>query len=201
MTSPGSRGGFAEEDRIAGRRHARAAISSSTDDAATLAIAALVILLLDRDFETAVSTVARALSLNASCATALYLGAMIHALAGHPAEAIAHAKRALRLSPFDLLAYEAHQAQGTAAMHEARFDDAVLHFTRTVQANPLLSTNYFCLANALAFAGRLDEGRLAAKRGLELEPGFRTGMFRQVLASAAEGDKFVEAGRLLGLPE
>jgi adenylate cyclase len=139
-------------------------------------------LLLDRDFETVVSTVERALSFNLSCATALQLGALIHALAGHPVEVVAHAKRALRLSPFDVLAYQAHAALAVAAVHEARYDDAVLHATRQVQANPSLSSNHFGLPITLALAGRLDDGRLAARRGLELEPGFQMRMFRQVLA-------------------
>ena len=195
------RGGFAEEDRTSGLRHARAAIASATDDAATLGIAALVILLLDRDFHGAVSTVARALALNASCATALYLGALIQALAGHPGEAIAHAERALRLSPFDILAYQAHKALGIAATYEARYDDAAMHHTNNVQANPSLSSNHFFLTTALALAGRLDEGKSAARRGLALEPGFRTRMFSQVMASSAEGDKLVAAARLIGLPE
>jgi adenylate cyclase len=195
------RGGFDDADRIAGLRHARAAIATATDDATTLAVAALVTLLLGKDYETALSTIGRALSFNSSCATALYLGALIHALSGNALEAVAHANRALRLSPFDTLAYEGYLALGSAAFSEGRYDQAASHFARTVQANPVLSTNHFCLAIALALAGRLEDARPSTRRGLEIEPGFRTRMFRQVLAVASVADKWIEGGRLLGLPE
>ena len=71
-----ARGGFDEADKTAGLRHARAAIASGTDDATALAIAAFVITMLSKDHATALSAVERALSLNASCAMALYFGAL-----------------------------------------------------------------------------------------------------------------------------
>lgn len=73
-----------------------------------------------KDHETALS----AMSLNASCATALYFGALIYAFAGQPAAAISNANRALRLNPFDPFAYFAYGALGGAAIQEARYDEA-----------------------------------------------------------------------------
>jgi adenylate cyclase len=82
-----SRAGFGEADKAAGIGHARAVIAGRSDDATALAIAAFVITMLSKDHEAALSAVERALSLNASCATALYFGALIYALAGNPAAA------------------------------------------------------------------------------------------------------------------
>jgi adenylate cyclase len=195
------RGGFDEADRIAGLRHARAAIASGTDDATTIAVGGFVIMLLDKDRETALSAIERALSLNPSCATALYLGAVVHAFAGHSAEAVTYAERALRLSPFDLLTYEAHQAQTMAAIQDARYYDAALLAARMVHANPNLSTMHFCLAISLALAGRLDEARPSVRRGLELEPEFKLRMFRELGTTQIIMDRSVEGGRLLGLPD
>ena len=96
-----TRAGFGEADKAAGVGHARAVIASGADDATALAIAAFVITMLSKDHEAALSAVERALSLNASCATALYFGALIYAFAGNPAAATSNANRALRLSPFD----------------------------------------------------------------------------------------------------
>ncbi len=96
-------GGFDEADRTEGVRHARLALALGTDDAAALAIAAITVLHLARDFEAASGAIARALSLNGSCATALYWGAHIHGCSGDPALAEDYANRALRLSPFDPL--------------------------------------------------------------------------------------------------
>lgn len=96
--------GFNEADRIAGLRHARAAVASGSDDATALAVAAFVVALLGKDYKAASSGIERALSLNASCAAAHYFGSEIQAFSGNAAAATAHANRALRLSPFDPLA-------------------------------------------------------------------------------------------------
>ena len=118
------RGGFDEADRIAGLDRARASIASGTDDAASLAVAALVVSHLAKERETAANTIERALSLNPSSAMALYFGAHIYAFNGNPAAVSTHATRALRLSPFDPFSYEAHNALGLAAIQEARYGEA-----------------------------------------------------------------------------
>ena len=99
------RGGFDEADKKAGLRHAHMAIASGSDDATTLAVAALVIAILSKDHKAALSAIERALSLNPSSATAHYWGAIIHASSGNSTAATAYANRALRLSPFDPVAF------------------------------------------------------------------------------------------------
>jgi tetratricopeptide (TPR) repeat protein len=136
------RSGFDEADRIAGLRHARAANASGTDDATALSIAALVIAHLDRDYEAALSAIERALSLNASSATAHYWGAHIYAFNGNPAAATICANRALRLSPFDPLAYEAYVALALAAFQDARYDESAALCVKAAQANSGFSTLY-----------------------------------------------------------
>ena len=125
---------------------------------------------------------------------------MVHSFSAHSTEALGCAERALRLSPFDFLAYEAHLARGVVAMHEARYEEAALHYARTVQANPTLSTNHFCLATTLALTGRMETARLSARRGLELEPGLRMRMFLELSTTQEVKDGVTEGGRLLGLP-
>ena len=196
-----ARAGFDEAHKNAGLLHARATIASSTDDATALAVAGFVMTLLSREHEAALGAIDRALSLNASCATALYLGAQANALAGHPAKAISFANRALRLSPFDPLAFQAHMALGEAALLEARYDDAASCFARAAQANTNFSTAYFCQAIALALAGRVEEAEPLVRRGLELEPGFRIRMFFELGLAPALAERLAEGSRLLGLPE
>jgi adenylate cyclase len=104
------RGGSNEADAAASLRHARAALIHGGDDAAALALAALVILHLAHDFQAAAGAIANALALDSSCATALYFGAHIHAFSGDIAIGEDYANRALRLSPFDSLAFEGYQA-------------------------------------------------------------------------------------------
>ena len=195
------RGGFDEADRIAGLDRARASIASGTDDAASLAVAALVVSHLAKERETAANTIERALSLNPSSAMALYFGAHIYAFNGNPAAVSTHATRALRLSPFDPFSYEAHNALGLAAIQEARYGEAASNFANAVQANTRFSTLYFFQAVALALGGRMEEAQKVVRRALELEPSFRNRFFLDIGLVPAIADKLVEGAHLLGLPD
>jgi tetratricopeptide (TPR) repeat protein len=128
------------------------------------------------------------LSLIPSSSTALYWGAIIHASSGNFAAATAYANRALRLSPFDPVAFAAHSARHLA-------------LPKRCKNNPRFSSLYFFQAAALALAGRAEGARPIVGQGLEL-PGFR---FSEVLEHAlhhrALKDEFIEGARLLGLPE
>lgn len=198
------RGGNDEADRSAGIRHARAAIESGTDDAAVLAVAAVCILHLGHDQRTALSVVERALSLNEACATALYLGAHIAAFCGYPEAAIEYGDRALRLSPFDPVAFEAHNSRGFAMLQREQYSEAAASWAKAIQANPRFSSLYFVYAAALALAGQLDDARIAAKGLLELEPTFRVGSIITALSGALHPiflPRLSKGARLAGLPE
>jgi len=196
-----ARDGFGEAHRSAAIEHARAAIAINTDDPTTLAVAGFVLSLLGRDSETALAAIDRALSLNASSATALYLAAQANALAGHAEQAIGLAQRALRLSPFDSLAFEAHMALGESALIQERYRDAALAFAKAGQTNPNLSTAYLFQAVALALAGRLEEARPVAQRGLDLEPRFRARQFGELGLAPALVTKLLQGLRLLEIAE
>jgi len=193
--------GFVEAERLAGIKHARIVIASTTDDATALAIAAIGISHLDRDYVAAVRAIERALLLNASCATALYFGAHVHAFNGNVDVARSYAHRALRLSPFDPLVYEAHVALGFGAVQEARYEEAVTEFAKMVQANPVFSSLHFLYAIGLALAGRAEDARPAIARGLELEPSFSSRLLHQLGITRQIVDRLAEGARLLGLPE
>jgi adenylate cyclase len=193
--------GFVEVERLAGVKHARIVIASTTDDASALAIAAIGISHLDRDNTAAASAIERALSLNASCATALYFGAHVHAFNGNTDLARPYAHRALRLSPFDPLVYEAHVALGFCDVQEARFEAAATEFAKMVQANPAFSTLHFLYAIGLALAGRIEDARPVVAKGLELEPSFSSRLLLQVGITRQIVDRLVQGARILGLPE
>src|ERR1700738_1225106 len=94
------------------------------------------------DFAAASCAIARALSLNGSCAIALYFGAHIHSLSGDPTKGENYALRALRLSPFDPLCFVAHFALGNVRFRERRYEDAASSYAEGVRANPRFSTLY-----------------------------------------------------------
>ena len=191
-------GGLDEADKIAGLRHARAAIAGGGDDPTALAVAGMVMGHLGRDYETALSAIARALAVNPSCAAAHYFGAHISAFCGDRAAATAHAERALRLSPLDSLAFVAHYALGTVAVHEGRYEAAASCFAR---AAPGRSNFLFYQAMALALAGRMEEAATVAKRAMEDRPGLRLQAFLQIGMVGEIADKVAAGWRLLGLPE
>jgi adenylate cyclase len=193
--------GFDDTERAAALRHARFVITSATDDATALAIAAFQIFLLSRDHEGALSAIERALSLNPSCAAALYFGALIYAFSGKPAAATAHAGHALQLSPFDPLAFQAHTALGFVALLEARYDEAASHHARAVHGNPRFGVLYFNQAIALALAGRLGEAMPIVRQGLELQPEFRIRVYAESGVAPELIIKITEGARLLGLSD
>ena len=196
-----SRGGFDEADKRAALIHARTAIGSDTDDAAALAVSGWVIIVLTKEHEMALSAIERALSLNASCATAHYFAALVNAFAARPEVVALHADRALRLSPFDPSAFEAHLALGMAAIGQAKYEYAAACFARGAQINSRHSLFPLFQAIALALAGRAEAAQAPLQRGLELEPGFQIRVFSEFGMARALAEKFAEGARLLGLPE
>jgi adenylate cyclase len=194
-----SRGGFDAANKASALNHANAALKGSTDDAAALAIAGFVITLLSKDHGAGLKAIDRGLSINPSCATALYLAAIANAVSGRGAQAREHAKRALRLSPFDLLVYLAHFAQGLASIQEERYEEAANHLDQAMEANALSSLR-FVAASANALAGSLEVAKSIAERGLEIEPGFKLRVFFELICPEI-AEKLVKGGRIIGLPD
>jgi tetratricopeptide (TPR) repeat protein len=196
-----TRGGFDEADRTTTLAHVRRALASDADDAASLAFARWITIVLSKDHETALSAIDRAVSLNHSCAMAHYYGALVNAFADRPQAAAIHANRALRLSPFDPKAFEARLALGMAGVGEGRYEQAAASLARASEINPDHSVMPYFHAIALALAGRAKDAATSVQRGLELELGFRLRVFSEFGMARPLAEKFIEGGRLLGLPE
>ena len=200
-----TRGIAGETDLAEAVRHARAAFAHGGDDAATLAIASNILMILGQDPDAALAASARALSVNGSCALALFAGAQIQAYIGDAAKAEDYAHRALRLSPRDPLSFVAYIALGYARLREQRYDEAAAFYANGVQANPRFSLLYYLQCLALALAGRDDEARAAARRLLEVEPSFRFGPVIEVIRPCVDGPEIAaigaDASRRLGLPD
>jgi tetratricopeptide (TPR) repeat protein len=114
---------------------------------------------------------------------------------------MAYAQRALRLSPFDPLAYAAYIAMATAAIHEDRYDDAAALFGKAAQANPGHGMFLLAQASSLALAGRLDEARPIWAEGLKLEPEFRVRTLLEVGLIPSIFNKLARGHRMLGVRE
>lgn len=195
-----ARGGFAKAHKSAALRHAGTVLGSDTNDGTALAVAGFVASLLTADHDAALGAIDRGLATNPSSATVLYLGAQAYALAGGRDQAMPFADRALWLSPSDPLAFQAHMALGEAAVLDDRFADAASCFARAAWAKPSFSSAHIFQAIALALAGQADQGRPRARRGLDLEPGFRARLFSEHGMAQPLREKLVDGARLLGLP-
>jgi hypothetical protein len=97
--------------------------------------------------------------------TAVYYGALTNAFADRPKSRRLPADRALRLSPFDPRAVEAHFALGIAAVSEGRYEDAVSCFARAFEINPNHSLMPFFHPIGLALARRAVEAQPSLERG------------------------------------
>jgi adenylate cyclase len=194
--------GSDEADRSAALKHARVAIASDVDDATALAAGALVIGLLAHDTVAALAAIERAVSVNPSAAAAYFHGAFLYGLWGHSVSATSYAQRALRLSPFDPLAYHAHMALTFAAIEEERYDEAVVHGAKLAQVSPSFQDHVLLYAAALGLAGHMEEARQACARALEIDPSYRMRRAAENTRPATELlEKFFRIGRLLGVPE
>ena len=171
------------------------------DDATALAVGANIAGFLGKDARAALDAIERALSSNPSSAVAYYFGGELNAWSGNPVTGTAYAHRALRLSPFDPLAYLAHMAFAIAAFDEGRYDESSAWWAKCAEANPDFGGYVMGQAAALALAGRMEEARSALARGLALEPGFSIRTSRELGFAPTIEAKQVRAFRLLGVPE
>jgi adenylate cyclase len=193
--------GFDQAEKAVAIRHARAALASEVDDATTLAIGAYVTGLLGKDASSALEAIERALSFNPSSAAAHFFGGFLYAWSGDPVRGTDLAKRALRLSPFDPLTYQAHLAFGVATFHQGRYEESAGWWERCSRANPKLGALAAAHSHVLALAGRMNEAKAVFAKALELEPGLSIRTIRELGYAPEIEALWIRGGRLLGLLE
>ena len=194
--------GKREDARLAAVRHARIALATGGDDTTALALAAFIVGIFERDYETAFAAFDKAFTLNPSFALAFGLSSLIRAWSGDSATAIEHAERALRLSPFDPLSYNAYNGLAYAHFFAGRFDEAGNAASMAVRANPRFSIPWILRTAVLAKTGRIDEAKGSAQRVLDLEPEFTISwLLATKFTSPERVAMFGDALRQAGLPE
>jgi adenylate cyclase len=194
-----TRSGFQESERQLAFQHAREAAAS--DDPTAVAIAGFSMIFLTRDRNEPLEAIGRGIALNPCSPTTMYLSAHAYSIADQHSTAVAFANRALQLSPYHALAFEAHMALGEGAIRESRYEDAAECFARAARTNPKFSTAYFFRGMSQALAGRADQAGPSLRLGQRLEPHFRTRVLFEIGMEPALAQELAEGGRLLGLSD
>jgi tetratricopeptide (TPR) repeat protein len=142
-------------------------------DPQAMSIGAFVRAMLTGDYDAALVVLDRALAINPNSALGYGFSAMAAAHCGRDERAVAHARKALRLSPLDdPLRYHPFCALVVAGLSAGRFEEAAAYARLTIQANPAFSVPYAYLAAAHVYLGKPDAAAVAMRRLLEVEPTF-----------------------------
>lgn len=195
------RGGLHADARHAALVHAHAAIETGSDDAMALAMGGFVVGMLERDYETGLEAIDRALTLSPSSALACGFSSVIRAWRGADATAIEHAKIGIRLSPYDPLVYVPYVGLALAHFFTGNFVEAASAASRASAANPRFSVPRYLRAAALVRLGRLDEAKATAEVVLELQPGFTiTRLISSAITTPERKEMLADALHRAGLP-
>lgn len=183
-------------------QHARAVLGPSTDDSLALSFAAFALAFFERDYDTALDAVGRALASTPNSPIVLAISALVHSLAGRFDVAIKHAQASLRLSPFDPMRFLAEMAAAYSLFFMERYDEAAEAGQRSAHINPQFVPALAIVAASRAFGGRQQAAKTAAEHLLRAKPDFHIGEFIQVGRFGQEQNAIYAAAlRKAGLPE
>ncbi len=189
------RGGLDPADRVAALAHAEVVLGVNAGDPQAMSIGAFVRGMLTGDYDAALVVFDRALAINANSALAYGFSALVAAHSERDERAVAHAGKALRLSPLDdPLRYHAFCALAVTGLFAGRFEEAATYARLTIQANPAFSVPYAYLAAAHVNLGEPKAAAAAMRRLLDAEPNFTVaGFARTDRYPPAQLDRLVAA--------
>jgi adenylate cyclase len=188
-------GGLSNDHREAALRHARAVQVLQSEDATTLAHAAIALALATRDLEAALELIDRALALNPNSVHAHDHGAVISTWAGRYDRAHALADRALRLSPFDPLSVMAFAAKAGAFLMQGQYNEALSNARKGLQIYPNHTPSFLIAIASLMRLGRPTEAQAMAQEYMGIYPTYR------ILNRWPVLEHFCDELRGAGLPE
>lgn len=166
-------GSPAEDYRDEAIFHARAVQNLQTEDASTLAHAAMALAVATRDYESALDMIERAIATNPSSVHAHGHGAVINTFAGNYQTAIRLADRSLALSPFDPLSVMPLAATAGARCMLHEFEEAIAVARRALQVYPTHAPSHLISIASLVRLDRLNDAKAATARLMEIWPNFR----------------------------
>lgn len=187
-------GSLPDPHKVSMLGHARAVQALPTDDASSLAHAAIAIALGEREFETALAMIERAIASNPCSVHAYGHGCVINTWAGNYDRAIEMSERALRLSPFDPMSVMPLAGQAGAWLMKGEYVKAVDYAKRALQIYPSHTPSFLITIASMMRLGQQDNARHTAQRLLAASPGYH------IVPKAPVLEHFVAELRAAGLP-
>ncbi len=178
------------EDVKTGLRHADEALAAARDDPTVLSYAGLALAslgyralgfrVLGFRYDEALRAIERALSLSPNLLSVQFCAGFVKFCVGDAEAALVHFERAMRMSPLDpgMSAYLA--LSGGSHLMCGRYEEALAAAELAMRDSPEFVLAHRLKVTALGSMERLDEARLAARRLLELTPGFTVSQYRCV---------------------
>jgi len=174
--------------------HVQAVRSLQTEDAGTLAHAAIALALATKDYGVSLEMIDRGIALNPSSAHAHGHGSVICTWAGLADKSIVLSEQALRLSPFDPLSVMPLAGQAGAHLLKGDYSQGLAFARRALQVYPNHTPSCLLTIVCLMRLGQVQEAVASAKDFAAVFPSYR------IFPSAPVLGMFVDELRAAGLP-
>ena len=175
-------------------RHGHAVQSLHTEDASTLAHAAIALALATRDYVASLDMIDRAIALNPSSAHAHGHGSVISTWAGLSDKSIALSEQALRLSPFDPLSVMPLAGQAGAHLLKGDYAKGLTFAQRALQVYPNHTPSILISVVCLMRLQRAPEAIAIGRDFVAVFPSYR------IIPNAPVLGLFVSELQAAGLP-
>jgi len=195
-------GSTPDDDRDGVRRHVSRAIALSPGDGRAKSLWGHCRMLFDRDYSGALSLFDSALNLHPNDSETLIWSAPTLAYTGNADMAVAHARRAIELSPLDPFQFRNEHFLSLALYCQGTFDEAADLGLSSYARAPDLSSNLRMTIAALVAANRRDEAAPLVARHRQMLPRFSVAEFLPMHRLSKSADRQVFGERLVaaGLP-
>jgi TolB-like protein/tetratricopeptide (TPR) repeat protein len=182
---------------------ARRALELGRDEAAISTVAGFALAYLAGDLDTGQAAFDRSLSLHPNFAPSWGLGCWIRVWRGEPEVGIAHAERAMQLSPSDFHLFAWQSARAYAHYSCEQYDEARAWADKASHERPGYLPAERMVAAAAALAGQTKQAKAAMVRLRELEPTLSISKLKEQIPYQRAEDlaRFAAGLRKAGLPE
>jgi len=182
---------------------ARRAVAAGEEHPDALAMGGYALAYLARDLDSGLQTIDRALAMNSNAARAFAFSGWVRGYAGDHETAIAHYRRALRLSPRDQLGFRTRAGLAYSLFFQGQLQEAAAEARQAHHEAPSYIPAHRVLAATLACLGRIEEAQEIVRRARAILPELSTSYaIAECRYSRPEDVERLKQGYLrAGLPE